>query len=90
MPVYRFKNKETNEVYDKVMSYDDMMKYRRKRHIEQVFVAPKIFRLNDMGGPEDQFREWCKQPETDIDTSKSNNFRHSKEEYMYGGKSDTD
>ena len=49
MPVYRFRNKETNEVYDKVMSYDDMMKYRRKRHIEQVFVAPKIFRLNDMG-----------------------------------------
>ena len=48
------------------------------------------FRLNDMGGPEDQFREWCKQPETDIDTSKSNNFRHSKEEYMYGGKSDKD
>ena len=54
MPVYRFRNKETNEVYDKVMSYDDMMKYRRKRHIEQVFVAPKIFRLYDMGVPDDQ------------------------------------
>jgi len=45
MPTYRFRNKKTNEVYDSVMSYDDMLKYRKKRNIEQVFVAPKIFRL---------------------------------------------
>ena len=90
MPLYTFRNTETNEVYDKIMSYDDMMKYRRKKHIEQVLVAPKIFRLNDMGGPEDQFREWCRQPETDVDTRKSNNFRQSKKEYLYGDKNDKD
>lgn len=88
MPTYRFRNKKTNEVYDTFMSYEQMLKHRKKRNIEQVFVAPKIFRLNDMGGPEDQFREWCKMKPDEIDTSKSKNFRQSKKEYMYGYKED--
>jgi len=36
-----------------------------------------------MGGPEDTFRQWCRQEATDIDTSKSKNFRNSKKEYLY-------
>jgi hypothetical protein len=41
-----------------------------------------------MGGPEDSFRQWCRQPESDIDTSKSNNFRNSKKEYLYSNAKD--
>tara|TARA_S200000501_G_scaffold256859_2_gene240711 strand:+ start:846 stop:1115 length:270 start_codon:yes stop_codon:yes gene_type:complete len=88
VPIYTFKNKKTKEVYDMVMSYEDLLKYRKKRNIEQVFQPYKVFRLNDMGGPEDSFREWCKQEATDIDTSKSFNFRNSKEEYLFGNEED--
>ena len=88
MPTYTFRNKKTKEVYDIVMSYEDLLKYRKKRNVEQVFQPYKVFRLNDMGGKESEFRDWCKQPADDIDISKSNNFRQSKEEYMYGDKKD--
>jgi hypothetical protein len=56
--------------------------------VEYIFSAPKIFRLNDLGGKESEFRDWCKQPADDIDVSKSKNFRQSKKEYMYGDKKD--
>ena len=88
MPVYSFRNKKTNEVYDLTLSYDEMLKYKKKRNVEYIFSAPKIFRLNDLGGKESEFRDWCKQPADDIDISKSNNLRQSKEEYMYGDKKD--
>ena len=83
MPTYTFRNKKTKEVYDVVMSYEELLKYRKKRNIEQVLQPYKVFRLNDMGGTEDSFREWCRQPADNIDTSKSNNFRQSKKEYLY-------
>ena len=41
-----------------------------------------------MGGPEDRFREWCKQDPGDVDTSKSFNFRNSKKEYLFSDKED--
>ena len=88
MPTYTFKDLKTGEEYDKVMTYEDMLKYKKKPNIEYVFRAPKIFRLNDMGGPEDSFREWCRQPEKDVDTSKSKNFRNSKKDYLYSNAQD--
>ena len=88
MPTYTFKDLKTGEEYDKVMSYEDMLKYKKKPNIEYVFKAPKIFRLNDMGGTEDSFREWCRQPEKDVDTSKSKNFRNSKKDYLYSNAKD--
>ena len=88
VPVYSFKNKKTNEVYDLTLSYEEMLKYKKKRNVEYILSAPKIFRLNDMGGPEDSFREWCRQPEKDVDTSKSKNFRNSKKDYLYSNAQD--
>lgn len=88
MPTYTFKDLKTGKEFDKVMSYEDMIKYKKKKHIEYVIKPFKVFRLNDMGGPEDTFREWCKQEATDIDTSKSFNFRNSKEEYLFGNEED--
>lgn len=88
MPTYTFKDLKTGEEFDKVMSYEDMLKYKKKKNIEYVIKPFKIFRLNDMGGPEDSFRQWCRQPEADIDTSKSKNFRNSKKEYLYSNAKD--
>lgn len=88
MPTYTFKDLTTDKEYDKVMSYEDMLEYRKKPNIEYIFKAPKIFRLNDMGGPEDTFRQWCRQEASEVDTSKSKNFRNSKKDYLYGGGSD--
>tara|TARA_R100000654_G_scaffold36004_2_gene61551 strand:- start:1032 stop:1301 length:270 start_codon:yes stop_codon:yes gene_type:complete len=82
MPTYTFRNKKTQKEYDKFMSYEEMIEYKKKPNIEYVIKPFKVFRLNDMGGPEDRFRQWCRQPEADIDTSKSKNFRNSKEEYL--------
>jgi len=83
MPTYTFKDLKTGEEFDKVMSYEDMLKYKKKKDIEYVIKPFKVFRLNDMGGPEDTFRQWCRQEATDIDTSKSNNFRNSKNDYLF-------
>ena len=83
MPTYTFRDLKTGEEFDKVMSYEDMLKYKKKKDIEYVIKPFKVFRLNDMGGPEDTFRQWCRQEATDIDTSKSNNFRNSKNDYLF-------
>ncbi len=88
MPVYTFKDLTTGKEYDEVMSYEDMLKHKKKKNVEYVLKAPKIFRLNDMGGPEDTFRQWCRQEASEVDTSKSKNFRNSKKDYLYGGGSD--
>ena len=71
MPTYTFRNKKTDEKYDKIMSYEEMLKYKKQSNIEQVLVAPKLFKLNDVGGAEDNFRQWCRQPADNIDISKS-------------------
>ena len=65
MPVYTFKDLTTGQEYDKVKSYEDMLKYKKKPNVEYVLKAPKTFRLNDMGGPEDSFREWCRNGKED-------------------------
>ena len=65
MPVYTFKDLTTGKEYDEVMSYEDMLKHKKKTNVEYVLNAPKIFKLNDMGGPEDSFREWCRSGKED-------------------------
>ena len=37
MPIYTFKNKKTNEVYDKIMTYDELQLYVKDKDIEQIF-----------------------------------------------------
>lgn len=65
MPVYTFKDLTTGKEYDEVMSYEDMLKHKKKKNVEYVLKAPKIFKLNDMGGPEDSFRELCRSGKED-------------------------
>ena len=59
MPLYTFRNKNTNEEYDEVMSYEDVIEYVKQEDIEQVFKI-KITRYSDAGGMKDQFTDWCK------------------------------
>ena len=35
MPTYTFRNKKTDEKYDKIMSYEEMLKYKRALQIHQ-------------------------------------------------------
>ena len=37
MPLYTFKNLETNEEYDEVMSYEELQEYLKQDNIQQVF-----------------------------------------------------
>ena len=60
MPLYTFKNLETNEEYDEVMSYEELVEYIKQAHIEQVFKM-KITRYSDSNGIKDQFTDWCKE-----------------------------
>lgn len=59
MPVYTFKNKKTNEEYDEIMSYDELVEYLKQDNIQQVFKI-NIFKYADGGGMKDQFTDWCK------------------------------
>ena len=59
MPLYTFINKNTNEEYDEVMSYEDLLEYVKRDDVEQVFKI-KITRYSDAGGMKDQFTDWCK------------------------------
>tara|TARA_R110000822_G_scaffold261880_1_gene386374 strand:- start:27 stop:290 length:264 start_codon:yes stop_codon:yes gene_type:complete len=59
MPLYTFKNLETNEEYDEVMSYEALLEYVKRDDVEQVFKI-KITRYSDAGGMKDQFTDWCK------------------------------
>jgi hypothetical protein len=54
MPIYTFKNLETNEEYDEVMSYEKLQEYLKQDNIQQVFNS-------DGGGMKDQFTDWCKE-----------------------------
>ena len=59
MPLYTFRNKNTSEEYDKVMSYEELQDYLKKEEVEQVFKM-NIFRYSDNNGAKDQFTEWAK------------------------------
>ena len=37
MPLYTFRNKDTSEQYDRVMSYDELQEYLKQENIEQIF-----------------------------------------------------
>ena len=59
MPLYTFRNKDTSEQYDKVMSYEELQEYLKKENIEQIFKI-NIYRYSDNNGTKDQFTEWAK------------------------------
>ena len=59
MPVYTFRNKNTSEQYDKVMSYEELQEYLKQENIEQIFKI-NIYRYSDNNGAKDQFTEWAK------------------------------
>ena len=59
MPLYTFKNLETNEVYDKILTYDELQEYVKQKNIEQVFKM-NITRYSDNNGAKDQFTEWAR------------------------------
>jgi len=60
MPLYTFKNTQTNEEYDEVMSYEELQEYLKQDNIHQVFKM-NIYRYSDAGGIKDQFTDWCKE-----------------------------
>ena len=59
MPLYTFRNKDTSEQYDKVMSYEELQEYLKKENIEQIFKI-NICRYSDNNGAKDQFTEWAR------------------------------
>ena len=56
MPLYTFKNLETDEVYDKILTYDELQEYVKQENIEQIFKL-NITRYSDNNGAKDQFTE---------------------------------
>jgi len=60
MPLYTFKNTQTNEEYDEVMSYEELQEYLKQDNIHQVFKM-NIYRYSGAGGIKDQFTDWCKE-----------------------------
>ena len=61
MPLYTFRNKNTDEQYDEVMSYEELQEYLKQEDIEQVFKM-NIFRYSDNNGIKDQEYSWLKDP----------------------------
>jgi hypothetical protein len=60
MPLYTFKKKDTDEQYNKIMSYEELLDYlKNNKDIQQVFKM-NIFRYSDNNGAKDQFTEWAK------------------------------
>tara|TARA_B100001093_G_scaffold509286_1_gene573017 strand:- start:1702 stop:1944 length:243 start_codon:yes stop_codon:yes gene_type:complete len=47
MPLYDFKNLETEEIETKMMSISDMEKYVKDPNIQQVITAPKVLTAKD-------------------------------------------
>jgi len=62
MPVYTFRNKNTNEQYNEIMSYEELQEYIKQEHIEQVFKI-NLYRYSDNNGIKDQETAWLKDPE---------------------------
>jgi hypothetical protein len=61
MPSYTFKNKETKEHYDKIMSYKELIDYIKNPNIEQVYKI-NLFRYSDNNGIKDQEMNFLKDP----------------------------
>ena len=59
MPLYTFRNKDTSEQYDRVMSYEELQEYLKQENIEQIFKI-NICRYSDNNGAKDQFTEWSR------------------------------
>ena len=47
MPLYDFKNLETEEIETKMMSISDMEEYVKDPNIQQVITAPKVLTAKD-------------------------------------------
>ena len=62
MPKYTFRNILTDEHYDMMMSYEELQKYIKQEHIEQVFKI-NLYRYSDNNGIKDQETSWLKDPE---------------------------
>ena len=73
MPIYSFKNKDTEEYFEQMMSYDDKLKYLEDNpNIESVLTIPTVG-YNDAKKPDDGFRDILKSiktrnPGSQIDT----------------------
>ena len=46
MPSYTFKNKETNEHYDKVMTYEELVEYIKNPNIEPIDIEELMKKIN--------------------------------------------
>ena len=62
MPSYTFINKLTNKKYDKIMSYEELIKYLKDSNIEQEFKI-NMFKCSDNSGEKDQIIDWCRDKE---------------------------
>lgn len=59
MPNYSFKNKETGEEFDQLMSWDDKVKYLEENpHITSVITAPQI--ISSTGNFNSKVPQWHK------------------------------
>ena len=68
MPIYTFRNKQTNKEYDESMSYDNLKKYLKQDNIEQVFKI-NIYRYSDNNGIKDQEMGFLRDPKVEGDGS---------------------
>jgi hypothetical protein len=58
MPLYKFKNKTTDEIYSKYMSHSSMLEYIKDLNIEQIFSVNMISGVNNK--PDQGFRDVLK------------------------------
>jgi len=59
MPIYNFKNKETGEEFDEMMSWDEKVKYLEENpHIQSVITAPQI--ISSTGNFNSKVPQWHK------------------------------
>ena len=61
MPIYTFRNKLTNERYEKIMTYEELIEYIKDSNIEQEYKL-NMFRYSDNNGIKDQETAWMKDP----------------------------
>ena len=62
MPIYTFINKLTKKKYDKIMSYEELIKYLKDSNIEQEYKI-NMFKCSDNSGEKDQIIDWCRDKE---------------------------
>tara|TARA_B100000427_G_C15381081_1_gene538934 strand:- start:331 stop:624 length:294 start_codon:yes stop_codon:yes gene_type:complete len=62
MPTYTFRNKITNECYNKIMTYEELLEYIKNPDIEQEYKI-NMFRYSDNNGIKDQETDWLRDPE---------------------------